>query len=205
MPINLFEFDCSYTLVNGGLTDANFAGLNNLYYVVISGLSLGSSIPSVFGSLSNIELFYCDDSLITGDLSYMEGMGKLREHWVDNNPNLGGPLYPFISDIESMISLSLTDNALTGTIPTSFGTMSNLKSLWLFGNQLIGNVPTEIGDLYKLEFFQVEGNELTGSMPAEVCANTLFPFQTLTTLGADCAEITVSIIGVVQRNLTWIR
>jgi hypothetical protein len=192
MPVNLFEFDCSFTLINGGLTDENFAGLDNLNYVVVSGLSLSSSIPTVFGSLQNLEFFYAADSLITGDLSFMEGMSIMKQHWVDDNPGLGGPLYPFIGDITSMISLSLTDNSLTGSIPTELGQMTNSEALWLFGNKLTGTVPSEIGNLKRLKFFQVEGNELTGIMPDEVCANTRFPSEVLEVLGADCSEVSVS-------------
>jgi hypothetical protein len=192
MPVNLFEFDCSFTLINGGLTDENFAGLDNLNYVVVSGLSLSSSIPTVIGSLQNLEFFYAADSLITGDLSFMEGMSIMKQHWVDDNPGLGGPLYPFIGDITSMISLSLTDNSLTGSIPTELGQMTNSEALWLFGNKLTGTVPSEIGNLKRLKFFQVEGNELTGIMPDEVCANTRFPSEVLEVLGADCSEVSVS-------------
>lgn len=192
MPVNLFEFDCGFTLINGGLTDENFAGLNNLNYVVISGLSLSSSIPTVFGTLQNLEFFYAADSLITGDLSFMEGMSIMKQHWVDDNPGLGGPLFPFIGDIESMISLSLTDNSLTGTIPSELGQMTDSEALWLFGNQLTGTVPPQIGNLRRLSIFQVEGNELTGIMPDEVCANTRFPSEVLEVLGADCSEVVVS-------------
>jgi len=192
MPINLFEFDCSFSLIDGGLTDENFEGLNNLNYIVFSGLSLGSSIPTVFGQLSNLEFLYSSDSFITGDLSYMQGMSVIRQHWVDDNPDLVGTIPSFIGDIQSMVSMSLTDNGLTGTIPASIGTLSNLEDLWLFGNKLTSTVPTELGDLKRLKYLQVEGNDLTGTMPAEVCANTQFPFETLTTLGADCSEVTCS-------------
>jgi hypothetical protein len=192
MPVNLFEFDCSFTLINGGLTNENFAGLNNLNYAVISGLSLSSSIPTVIGSLQNLEFFYAADSLITGDLSFMEGMSIMKQHWVDDNPGLGGPVYPFIGDIRTMISMSLTDNSLTGSIPSELGQLTNSEAIWLFGNQLTGTVPSEIGNLRRLKIFQVEGNELTGIMPDEICANTRFPSETLVTLGADCSEVSVS-------------
>lgn len=200
MPQNLFEFDCSFSLINGGLTDENFAGLNNLNYMVVSGLSLGSSIPDVFGSLQNLEFFYAADSLITGDLGYMRGMPSIRQHWVDDNPGLGGPLFPFIAELRTMESMSLTDNALTGSIPTEFGRMTNIEDLWLFGNRLTGTVPSEIGNLRRMKFFQVEGNDLTGVMPDQVCANTQFPSEVLTVLGADCSEVSVSCVsaGIVE-------
>lgn len=192
MPINLNEFDCSYSLISGGLTNENFVGLNNLNYVVLDGNAFNEAIPSVFGQLEFLEFFYADDALITGDLSYMEGMPVIFQHWIDNNPTLGGPLYSFIGDLTTLSSLSITDNAITGTIPTELGNLTNLRDLWLFGNNLNGKIPSEIGQIKRLLYFQVEGNNLTGDMPAEVCANNKFPSDVLLVLGADCGEVNVS-------------
>ena len=47
LPRNLMEFDCSYTLISGGLTNAVFAGLNRLKYVDVSGNFLNATVPKV--------------------------------------------------------------------------------------------------------------------------------------------------------------
>ena len=162
-------------------------------YVVLDGNAFNEAIPSVFGQLEFLEFFYADDALITGDLSYMQGMPAIVQHWIDNNPTLGGPLFPFIGELTSLSSLSITDNGIIGTIPTELGNLTNLRDLWLFGNTLTGKVPSEIGNIRRLLYFQVEGNDLTGDMPAEVCANNKFPTDTLLVLGADCDSINVSV------------
>ena len=130
---------------------------------------------------------YAADSFISGDLSYMEGMPSIFEHWVDDNPGLGGPIFPFIGDLGTLGSLSLTGNALVGNIPTQLGNLSNMAQMWLYDNLLTGAIPTELGVLRMLTLLQVEENAFVGSMPDEVCANVGF-LQPLLVLGADCSD-----------------
>ena len=193
MPIGLTELDCTFTFITGGLTNENFAGLNNLNYIVLNQNNIVNSIPTVFGELPSLEFMYVQDTLISGDLAFMDGPGKMpviTQLWIDNNPNMGGTLPTTIGTMSTLASLSLTVNNLTGTIPSEIGQLGaiNMRELWLFDNKLVGTIPTEFGNLLKMSIFQVEGNDLTGTMPSALC-NSFF----LTVLGADCAEVTVSI------------
>ena len=52
-----------------------------------------------------------------------------------------------------------------GTIPTEFGSMTNLEQLQLSNNALTGTLPTELGRLGLLEEINVTGNRLTGTIP----------------------------------------
>ena len=197
MPISLTEFDCTFTFITGGLTNENFEGLNFLNYVVLDQNNIANSIPTVFGELPNLEFLYAADTLISGDLAFMDGpmdgprkMPVIEQLWLDGNPNLGGTLPKNIGTMTTLQSLSLTVNQLTGTIPSEIGLLGaiNLKEMWLFDNKLQGTIPTEFGSLFKMSIFQVEGNDLTGTMPSEIC--NLFA---ISVLGVDCAEVTVSI------------
>jgi Leucine-rich repeat (LRR) protein len=181
----LYELDCSYTLISGGLTAENFAGLDNLNYIVLDGNYYNSSVPLVFGQLQNLEFLYIADAFISGDLSYLEGMPKIVEHWIDFNPALVGPIYSFIGELATMRSLSLTVNKLTGTLPTELGDLTSMEQMWLTGNGLTGTVPSELGNLPLLKILQLEGNLFTGEMPQEVCDNTSF-LKNLEVLGSDC-------------------
>jgi hypothetical protein len=118
----------------------------------------------------------------------MNGMTAIREHWIDTNPGLSGPIYDYIGDITTLESFSITFSSLTGTIPTTLGQLTVMLQMWFYSNQLTGPIPTELGNLKAMTILQLEGNMLTGSMPAEVCANTMFPSQTLQVLGADCED-----------------
>ena len=174
----------------GGLTDANFAGLNQLNFLNIEGNNFNTSIPSVFGQLPNLQFFYIGDSFITGDLSYMEGMPAIREHWNDINTGFIGTIPSFIGDLSTLESFSITQTGVFGTIPTELGMLTIMKQLWLYGNELTGTIPTELGLLSQMSLLQVEDNMFAGSMPAEICVLRQ-SFNNLDILGADCGVANV--------------
>jgi hypothetical protein len=53
----------------------------------------------------------------------------IREHWLDTNPGLSGPIFDFIGDISTLESFSVTFAALTGTIPTTIGQLANMTQV----------------------------------------------------------------------------
>jgi Leucine-rich repeat (LRR) protein len=188
LPDNLVNFDISFSFFTGGLTDANFEGLNQMNFIDLDGNAFNSTVPSVFGRLPNLEFLYLSDAFISGDLSYMNGMSAMREHWIDTNPGLSGPVFDFIGSISTLESLSVTFSALTGTLPTTLGNLAAMQQMWLYSNQLTGQIPATLGNLAAMRILQLEGNSFTGSMPAEVCANTQFPTMVIEVLGADCED-----------------
>lgn len=188
LPVNLFEFDCSYTLIDGGLTDATFAGLTKLNWALMDGNAYNSSVPSVLGSLPELEYLYLSDSFISGDLSYMQGMPKINEHWIDFNPGLTGTIPTSIGALSTLQSLSVAVTNLIGPIPTELGNLPNLVQMWLFGNNLTGTIPSQLALPPTLTILQLEENALVGTMPAEICQRRQFP-GTLSVLGADCQEV----------------
>lgn len=116
---NLVEYDASYTLYFGPLRGETFANMPFLNYLVLGGNSYNSSIPAEIGQLPSLENFYAEDSFITGDLSFIEeGMPSIFEMWIDNNPGIVGTLPTLIGELSTLASISLTENSLTGTLPT---------------------------------------------------------------------------------------
>jgi len=198
LPVNLVEFDCSYTLIDGGLTNEVFSGLDSLIFAMLDGNAYNSSVPTVFSSLPNLEFLYISDAFISGDLSYMQGMPKLIEHWIDLNEGLQGTIPSSIGSITTLKSLSLSQSSLTGTLPTELGLLSNMIQMWFFDNFLEGQIPSELGLLSTMGILQIEGNEIQGTVPPQVCALREFP-STLEIFGSDCTLTDVSTI--VARSL----
>jgi len=188
LPDFLVNFDVSFAFFTGGLSDENFENLEKLNFIDLDGNAFNSTIPSVFGRLPSLGFLYLSDSFLSGDLSYMNGMTSIREHWIDTNPGLKGPIFEFIGDLTTLESWSMTFNSVTGTLPSSLGNLSNMKQMWLYSNELTGTIPTELANNRDLRILQLEGNSFTGSMPVEICANTVFPTQIIETLGADCED-----------------
>ena len=68
---------------------------------------------------------------------------------------------------ERVIALRLSNNQLTGTIPTELGNLTNLQVLSLDINQLTGTIPAQLGNLAELRLLYLRRNQLTGGIPAE--------------------------------------
>jgi hypothetical protein len=64
--------------------------------------------------------------------------------------------------------LGLRDNQLTGVIPSTFGSLSQLTELSLNGNILSGYIPVELGNLNKLITLDLHNNQLSGAIPSQL-------------------------------------
>ncbi|MDE2903022.1 MAG: hypothetical protein OXP73_08325 [Chloroflexota bacterium] len=67
-----------------------------------------------------------------------------------------------------VVELDLSQNQLSGQIPSDIGRLTGLTDLDLFGNQLTGAIPPAIGDLDKVTRLSLWANQLSGSIPAEL-------------------------------------
>jgi len=64
----------------------------------------------------------------------------------------------------SVVSLSLPNNNLEGSIPTQIGNLSQLITLTLSTNQLSGGIPDQLWDLTNLTLLALNYNQLTGGL-----------------------------------------
>ena len=69
---------------------------------------------------------------------------------------------------DSVTTLDLRSNQLSGSIPDELGNMANLEYLYLMGNQLTGSIPVELGNLISLQYLYLSANQLTGNIPSEL-------------------------------------
>ena len=80
--------------------------------------------------------------------------------------------------------LDLSNNQLSGQIPTSLGALKALKLLNISGNKLSGKIPSSFGDLENIETLDLSHNKLFGSIPP-----TLTKLQQLTILDVSNNEL----------------
>ena len=86
-----------------------------------------------------------------------------------NGPTLTGPL-PSFSDCPQLISLYLDYNQLSGTIPQDFLASSlNTKLVTISHNALTGTIPINLDAIEKLNI-EMEGNKLA-EMSDKFCDN----------------------------------
>ena len=99
--------------------------------------------------------------------------------------DLTGSLSTALNSLTGLTSLNLSDNQLTGSIPT-LSSLTGLTSLDLSDNQLTGSIPTMSG-LSSLTTLNLSDNQLSGSIPA------LSGLSSLTTLDLSDNQLSGSI------------
>ncbi|MEO1032277.1 MAG: immunoglobulin domain-containing protein [Bacteroidota bacterium] len=91
--------------------------------------------------------------------------GHVNKIQLSNN-NLSGTIPSSIEDLTQLDELFLFLNNITGAIPTEIGNLSNLVELNLTSNDLSGPIPSTIGNLNNLEFLNLGSNDLIGNIPS---------------------------------------
>ena len=78
-------------------------------------------------------------------------------------------LWGYVYSVEDTTSLNLSDNQLTGSIPSEIGNLTNLTYLDLTNNQLTGEIPESICDLnidWGSGWFNVNNNQFCPPYPS---------------------------------------
>ncbi|XWS40045.1 hypothetical protein CRYUN_Cryun18bG0106900 [Craigia yunnanensis] len=91
----------------------------------------------------------------------------LRSCSVTDN-RLTGRIPSTLGQLFSLLVLDLSKNLLTGSIPSSFVSLRNLTRLDISSNNLTGSIPPGIGALSKLQNLNLSNNILTSSIPAQL-------------------------------------
>ncbi|KAJ4981443.1 hypothetical protein NE237_032280 [Protea cynaroides] len=81
--------------------------------------------------------------------------------------SLQGILPPELVRLQYLQEIDLTNNKLSGTIPTQWASME-LQYISLTGNQLSGEIPKELGNLISLKYLSLESNKFNGTLPPEL-------------------------------------
>ena len=71
-------------------------------------------------------------------------------------------------ELKALRYLSLQTNAVSGTLPTQLGLMSDLRIFDAGHDRFQGTVPTELGELAKLRKLLLSDSQLEGRIPSEL-------------------------------------
>ena len=94
--------------------------------------------------------------------------GSVSDLLLGGLSTLDGFFSPEVTNLTNLRTLSLSNNNVTGNIPTDIGNLTQLTSFAVGNNDLTGTIPTSIGNLTQLTYLDLSLNELTGSLPAEI-------------------------------------
>lgn len=91
-----------------------------------------------------------------------------RVEWIDlEQQDVRGRIPDDLALLSSALtSLGLWRNQMTGTIPSSLGTLTALVDLDLGDNQLVGTIPSSLATLTALSIIEIDGNRLSGTIPS---------------------------------------
>ncbi|KAA8546884.1 hypothetical protein F0562_003313 [Nyssa sinensis] len=135
--------------------------------------SLVGTLPPVLGTskLSVVDLsfnelhgpiphsFFTSMTLTNLNLSGNHFTGSIPLQGSHTSELLVLPSYP------PMESLDLSDNSLTGILPSDIGDLGRLKLLNLAKNDLLGEIPNELSKLSSLEYLDLSNNNFKGKIP----------------------------------------
>jgi hypothetical protein len=118
---------------------------------------LTGTIPTTLGSLVLIEVVFLGYNALEGQIpTELAQCQNLKEVVFESN-KLKGDVGPVINVLpESLTLLDLAYNLLSGTVPMSIGTFTDLNWLDLGGNNLNGTIPAELGLLSNLVCIQMD-------------------------------------------------
>jgi gliding motility-associated-like protein len=156
----LQQLELSNNQFTGVLPD--FDKMPNLKRIQIISNNLTGNIPN-FNYLPNLTQLYLYQNQLSGSIPNFEKLTNLTSIDLSNN-QLSGSIPNF--NLPKLLYLTITYNNLTGSIPSSIGSLSNLIGLYLVGNKLTGTIPPEIGNLQKLQNLTLTANLLSGKVPA---------------------------------------
>ncbi len=69
----------------------------------------------------------------------------------------------------SLVTIDFRYNQLSGSIPSTIGSLTKVQGIYLGFNQLTGTLPTTIGNLTAATYLQFSSNKLSGSLPPQLC------------------------------------
>lgn len=83
-------------------------------------------------------------------------------------PGTEGTWYGVTVNSDHVTWLIITNNQLSGTIPSQLGNLTSLNGLDLHQNQLTGSISSQLGNLTRLTYLQLQNNQLSGSIPSQL-------------------------------------
>ncbi|KAL8037785.1 hypothetical protein ABFX02_11G060500 [Erythranthe guttata] len=162
---NIQVVDLSTNYLKGNIP-RDLGKLQNLQALAIQDNHLSGDIPSTVFNLSNLEILAFMGNELSGGLpsDMCVKLPLLRGIYLSQN-KLTGEIPSTLSQCSQLRTVYLTSNSISGHIPKEIGKLKFLRNVGLGGNNLNGVIPEGIGNLQNLVVFGIERNSITGALP----------------------------------------
>ncbi|GKV35027.1 hypothetical protein SLEP1_g43347 [Rubroshorea leprosula] len=126
-------------------------------------------IPQEIGNLHNLEEVAAGNASLSGPiLSNIFNISSLRWIYLYTNSLSGTLPIDLCYHLPNLELLSLYENQLQSSIPSSIGRCKKLQNLLLGTNKFTGYIPRSIGNLTELSRINLRENNLEGETPEEI-------------------------------------
>ncbi|KAH0742939.1 hypothetical protein KY290_030932 [Solanum tuberosum] len=135
----------------------------------LSGNRINGSIPMEIGNISQLTELFLDDNELTGPIPVTLFNNSSLLNVALGINSLFGPLLLDEGIIVSNLKfLSISNNQISGCIPSNICQLTELKVLSISFNNITGDIPRNIGCLSKLEGFYIGYNPIKGTIPTSL-------------------------------------
>ncbi|XP_010555906.1 PREDICTED: probably inactive leucine-rich repeat receptor-like protein kinase At3g28040 isoform X2 [Tarenaya hassleriana] len=149
-------------------------GIQKLQYLKVLSLSdndFTGIIPASLGSISSLKFLDLSKNSFSGSLpdDFLTNCSSLRYLSLAKNM-LDGPIPSSLSQCSLLNTLDLSSNRFSGNpgFVSAIWTLQRLRKLDLSNNSLSGSMPSGISSLHNLKELNLQGNQFSGSLPADV-------------------------------------
>ncbi|KAL5101873.1 hypothetical protein RYX36_006200 [Vicia faba] len=163
--IGLTYLDMGNNSLEGSIPNS-IGKLKNLVRLVLQANKLSSNIPTNIGNLTILSELYLSGNKLEGRIPFsLRYCTQLQKLYIAENKLSGDLPNQTFRYLDGLINILLSNNYLTGPIPSEFGYLKQLSILSLESNHLSGEIPKSLASCISLIGLGLGSNFLHGSIP----------------------------------------
>lgn len=188
----LYELDLSNNVFSGEFPSEVYSATNLTFLDLRFNEFSGLLPPQVFQL--GLETLFINNNKFIQKLPDNLGSGHFYYLSLANN-NLSGSIPSSIGDLkDTLIEILLLNNQLSGCLPCEIGLLGNLTLFDASRNQLTGPIPASFGCLAQIEILNLAQNQLYGPIPESLCmlpnlAQLSLSYNYFTNVGPLCKNL----------------
>lgn len=171
MPL-LYYFDASYSGMKGNINEG-IGKCTDLEYFDISGNLVEGTLPASLNNCTKLKDLSLQDNKLSGEIPNLSAitnitfdpMNGFYGRFFLNENQFTGRFPMWITALNDVKRISLSNNKLEGVLPDDLSTLLQLETFFADHNNISGELPKKLPP--HLQRLALSHNKLTGTIPAE--------------------------------------